>query len=36
MGLKTDSSLVDARLSKMEVTIENITSFVAAGNLAVN
>jgi hypothetical protein len=36
MGLKTDISLVDARLFKMEVTIENIASFTAAGNLAVN
>jgi hypothetical protein len=36
MGLKTNSSLVDARLSKMEATIENIASFAAVGNLAVN
>jgi hypothetical protein len=36
MGLKIDSSLVDARLSKMEVAIKNIASFVAVGNLAVN
>jgi hypothetical protein len=36
MGFKTDSSLVDARLSKMEATIENIASFTAVGNLAVN
>jgi hypothetical protein len=33
MGLKIDSSLVDARLSKMEAAIENIA---AAGNLAIN
>jgi hypothetical protein len=31
MGLKTNSSLVDMRLS-----IENITSLVTTGNLAVN
>jgi hypothetical protein len=36
MGLKTNNSPVDARLSKMEVTIENITSFAVAGNLVVN
>ncbi len=36
MGLKTDNSLIDTRLSKMEVAIENIASFVAVGNLAVN
>jgi hypothetical protein len=36
MGLKTDSSLVDARLSKMETAIENIVSLTAASNLAVN
>jgi hypothetical protein len=36
MGFKTDSSLIDARLSKMEVAIENIASFAAIGNLAVN
>jgi hypothetical protein len=36
MGLKTDSSHVDTRLSKMEATIKNIASFVAVGNLAVN
>ncbi len=36
MGLKTDSSPIDARLSKMEVTIENIASFVTVGNLAIN
>jgi hypothetical protein len=36
MGLKTDSSLVYARLSKIEATIENITFLTAIGNLAVN
>jgi hypothetical protein len=36
VGLKTKSSLVDARLSKMEATIKNITSLVAIGNLAIN
>jgi len=36
MGLKTDNSPVDARLSKMEAAIENIASPVAIGNLAVN
>jgi hypothetical protein len=36
MGLKTNSPPIDARLSKMEATIENIASLVAAGNLAVN
>jgi hypothetical protein len=36
MGLKTDSSLVDARLSKMEVAIENIASLAVVCNLAVN
>jgi len=36
MGLKTDSSPIDARLSKMEVTIENIASFATVGNLAIN
>jgi hypothetical protein len=36
MGLKTDSSLVDARLSKMETTIKNIASLVIASNLAIN
>jgi hypothetical protein len=36
MGLKTDSSHVDAQLSKMEVSIENIASFATVGNLAVN
>jgi len=36
MGLKTNSSSVDARLSKMEATIKNIVSLAAVGNLAVN
>jgi hypothetical protein len=36
MGLKINNSLVDARLSKMEATIENITSLVVADNLVVN
>jgi hypothetical protein len=36
MGLKIDSSLVDARLFKMEATIENIVSLAPVGNLAVN
>jgi len=36
MGLKTNSSFVDARLSKMEVAIKNIVSLATVGNLAVN
>jgi hypothetical protein len=36
MGFKTDSSPVDARLSKMEAAIENIVSFATTGNLVVN
>ncbi len=36
MGLKSDYSSVDARLSKMEATIENNASFAAVGNLVVN
>jgi hypothetical protein len=36
MGLKTDSSPIDAQLSKMEAVIDNITSFVVICNLAVN
>jgi hypothetical protein len=36
MGLKIDSSPVDARLSKMEATIENIASLAALSNLTVN
>ncbi len=36
MGLKTDSSPIDARLSRMEAAIENIVSLTATGNLVVN
>jgi hypothetical protein len=36
MGLKTNISLVDTRLSKMEAAIENITSLTATSNLAIN
>jgi hypothetical protein len=36
MGLKTNSSFVDAQLSKMEAAIENIASLPAADNLTVN
>jgi hypothetical protein len=36
MGLKTDRSPIDARLSKMEVAIENIASLAAASNLTIN
>jgi hypothetical protein len=36
MGFKTDSPPIDARLSKMEVAIENIASLAVVGNLAVN
>jgi hypothetical protein len=36
MGLKIDNSLVDARLSKMEATIENIASLAIVGKPAVN
>ncbi|CAK9214000.1 unnamed protein product [Sphagnum troendelagicum] len=36
MGLKTDNSHVDMRLSKMEAAIENIASLVTIGNLAIN
>jgi len=36
MGLKTDNSLVDARLSKMEATIQNIASLTVVDNLVVN
>jgi hypothetical protein len=36
MGLKTNSSLIDTQLSKMEAAIENIMSFTTASNLAVN
>jgi hypothetical protein len=35
MGLKTDISPIDAQLSKMEASIENIVSLAAAGNLAI-
>ncbi|CAK9217385.1 unnamed protein product [Sphagnum troendelagicum] len=36
MGLKTDSSPIDMRLSKMEAAIENIVSLMTTSNLAVN
>jgi hypothetical protein len=36
MGLKTDSSLVDTWLSKMEATIQNIASLAAVNNLMIN
>ncbi len=36
MGFKTNSPPIDARLSKMEVTIENIASLAAVDNLAIN
>ncbi|CAK9259309.1 unnamed protein product [Sphagnum jensenii] len=36
MGLKTNGSPVDAHLSKMEATIENIVSLTATDNLVVN
>jgi hypothetical protein len=36
MGLMTNNSPVDVRLSKMEATIKNIMSLMVAGNLAVN
>jgi hypothetical protein len=36
MGLKTNSPPIDAQLSKMEATIENIASLATTGNLAVN
>jgi hypothetical protein len=36
MGLKTNNSHVDTRLSKMEVAIENIASLAAISNLVVN
>jgi hypothetical protein len=36
MGLKTDNSHVDARLSKMKAAIENIASLVVVGNFAIN
>jgi hypothetical protein len=36
MGLKINNSPVDARLSKMEVAIENIASLTSASNLTIN
>jgi hypothetical protein len=36
MGPKTDNSLVNVQLSKMEAAIENIVSLAIVGNLAVN
>ncbi len=36
MGVKTESSPIDAQLFKMDVAIKNIASFTAVGNLAVN
>jgi hypothetical protein len=36
MGLKTNSSHVDTRLSKMEAAIYNIASLADVGNLVVN
>jgi hypothetical protein len=36
MGLTTNISLVDVRLSKMEATIENIVSLAVVSNLAIN
>jgi hypothetical protein len=36
MGLKTDNSPIDKRLSKMKAAIENIMSLVATGNLMIN
>jgi hypothetical protein len=36
MVLKTDNSPIDAPLSKMEATIENIVSLATVSNLAVN
>jgi hypothetical protein len=36
MGLKIDNSPVDVWLSKMEAAIENIASFAATNNLAIN
>jgi hypothetical protein len=36
MGLKTNNSPIDARLSKMEAAIKNIASLAATGNIAVN
>jgi hypothetical protein len=36
MGFKTNNSPIDARLSKMEAAIENITSLTTTGNPVVN
>jgi hypothetical protein len=36
MGLKTNISPIDAWMSKMEATIENIASLATVGNLAIN
>jgi len=36
MGLKTDSSPINTRLSKMEAAIKNIASLTTASNLVVN
>ncbi|CAK9263191.1 unnamed protein product [Sphagnum jensenii] len=36
MGFKTNNSLVDMRLFKMEAAIKNIVSLAAVGNLVVN
>jgi hypothetical protein len=36
MGLKTDNSPINTRLSKMEAAIKNIVSLTTASNLAVN
>jgi hypothetical protein len=36
MGFKTESSPIDAWLSRMEVAIKNIVFLVATNNLAVN
>ncbi|CAK9861453.1 unnamed protein product [Sphagnum jensenii] len=36
MGLKTDNSLVDVCMSKMEAAIENIASLAVIGNLVIN
>jgi hypothetical protein len=35
-GLRTNNSPIDMQLSKVEVAIENIASFTAVGNLAIN
>jgi hypothetical protein len=36
MGRKIDNSPVDERLSKMEVAIKNIASFMTIDNLVIN